>query len=1132
MRKRLTAAFLCLCLLFTLLPATAFAEGETGSGAPQAGSALCEHHQQHDESCGYTEGTEEIPCTHEHDEDCYTLVTECVHEHTAECYPAESVSENTATPSEPGEAEPTACTHECSEESGCITKTLDCKHEHDEACGYVPATEGTPCTFVCEVCNPQDSGNPATPSDAQPEECTCETLCTEEEVNADCPVCSAEGAELDKVCVGIAPMLPVTALAAAPNRQVIYVGNENVTSGGYWTTDSAGTVTAFTGEGTPADKFIHYDADNNVLTLRNATIKKGLDYNPGITGGTYIFGSAIGVFNEHGNAELTIKLEGTNTIAEVSNGIYVLTTSSSASNATLTIEGDGSLDASASQTGIWVQGNSCAAALKIENAKVTATLVNRFGTYGVFVQSAENSSASLTVDGGSLTATGNGATFAGIMMQFGSSTSGSGTPTVTVSNNAIVRANGGIANNSSSPIQYETGSDSTGGIVFDGNTGTVYGDVTLQEDLEIGEGESLTLDDGANLSAGDHNVIVDGGTLDESLKESLGDSVKYAPTITAHPQNVEVKENETATFTVNATGSDLSYQWQQSTDNGSSWADITGETNATYTIATTTMDMNGTQYRCVVENIVKKVTSDAATLTVQKSTTPIDPKYVRYIVEHYKQNTDGSYTLADTEQPIDEIGKTVTATPKTYEGYTYNPNAAGTVVSGTLKEISSPDDIVTLKLYYDITLYTVTVNGSYAQTTGAGSYAKDATVTIDAGTRSGYTFDGWTSSDGVTFANAGSTQTTFTMPDKAVTVTANWTKKSTGGGGGGGSSYDYYTISATAGEGGSISPSGNISVREGLDKTFTITPDGGYVISDVRVDGVSVGAVSSYTFDNVQKRHTIEAFFAKENPDTGNPFTDVHPDDWFYNDVMFVYQNGLMNGTSATTFSPNDPITRAQAAVIFYRMAGGPEVTGDSAFTDVENGPGTAWYYNAVLWAQQNGIVSGYGDGTFRPGTDITREQLAVIFYNYAKLKGYDVSAVNDLSGFTDAGKISDWALPAMRWAVGSGLMNGYGDGTLNPQGTATRAQLAAMLHNFIEHNKLVPPAVAPGGESGTGGTGSGGGGWTQQKPVPQTGDNSNIGLWISLCVLSFAGLVGTTIAYVHTKRRREDEELPDPLAI
>ena len=227
MKKRLFAALLSVCLLFTLLPATAFAEGEADSGTPPVQSALCEHHPQHDESCGYTEGTAEIPCSHEHTEDCYTLVTECVHEHTAECYPAESVSENTATPSEPEEAEPSECTHECSEESGCMTKILDCKHEHkvnggeadregglgrDEACGYVPATEGTPCTFVCEVCNAQDSGNTEDSSDAQPEECTCETLCTEEEVNGDCPVCSAEGAELDKVCIGAAPMLA----AAAP----------------------------------------------------------------------------------------------------------------------------------------------------------------------------------------------------------------------------------------------------------------------------------------------------------------------------------------------------------------------------------------------------------------------------------------------------------------------------------------------------------------------------------------------------------------------------------------------------------------------------------------------------------------------------------------------------------------------------------------------------------------------------------------------------------------------------------------------------------------------------------------------------------------------------------------------------
>mgnify|MGYP001625411992 FL=1 len=306
-------------------------------------------------------------------------------------------------------------------------------------------------------------------------------------------------------------LLPVTALAATPNGQVIYVGNVNVTSGGYWTTGNDGTVTAFTGEGTPADNFIHYDATNNVLTLHNAVIKKELDYSESIQGGTYIPGSAIGVFHQNGAAELTIQLEGTNTIAEVSTGIYVLAPSNSTGDASLTITGDGSLDASASQRGIMVQSNSSDAALKIENAKVTATASSFFD--GVGVQSKNDSSVSLTVDGGSLTATGSGNYGAGIRLQFGSGVSGSGTPTVTVSNNAIVRANGGIANNSSTSIQYGTGNEENGGIVFDGSIGTVYGSVTLQDDLTIGAGETLTIGDGASLTVPEGTTLTNNGTV-------------------------------------------------------------------------------------------------------------------------------------------------------------------------------------------------------------------------------------------------------------------------------------------------------------------------------------------------------------------------------------------------------------------------------------------------------------------------------------------------------------------------------------------------------------------------------------------------------------------------------------------
>lgn len=167
----------------------------------------------------------------------------------------------------------------------------------------------------------------------------------------------------------------VTALAVAPIGQVLYVGGVQISSTGYWTTDSAGTVTAFTGEGTPADNFIYYDASRNTLTLHNATIRMSVS----IDTNTLLAGAAIGVLNQYGdgNAELTITLEGTNTIAGVGKGIYVLAFSNSTGDASLTItsESGGSLDASASQTGIWVQSNGNNAALCVENAEVTASLM-------------------------------------------------------------------------------------------------------------------------------------------------------------------------------------------------------------------------------------------------------------------------------------------------------------------------------------------------------------------------------------------------------------------------------------------------------------------------------------------------------------------------------------------------------------------------------------------------------------------------------------------------------------------------------------------------------------------------------------------------------------------------------------
>ncbi|RHV27451.1 S-layer homology domain-containing protein [Clostridium sp. OM05-5BH] len=232
--KRPAAFLLAAAMIFTMpgVPASAV---EAGVSAVHTG--LCKHHPKHTEDCGYTEGTEGADCEHEHTEDCYPLVKKCIHEHDESCYPVleGSVSENTATSSEVEEVQPTECTHKCSEESGCITKKLSCPHErgeHDDSCGYIPATEGTPCGYTCEQCNSQDSGLVPGVSGNAPVECICETHCEQEAVNPDCPVCSAEDADLS-ACKGTEQATPLMAAAAGTEETIfgeVTWDNRNITT--------------------------------------------------------------------------------------------------------------------------------------------------------------------------------------------------------------------------------------------------------------------------------------------------------------------------------------------------------------------------------------------------------------------------------------------------------------------------------------------------------------------------------------------------------------------------------------------------------------------------------------------------------------------------------------------------------------------------------------------------------------------------------------------------------------------------------------------------------------------------------------------------------------------------------------
>ena len=180
------------------------------------------------------------------------------------------------------------------------------------------------------------------------------------------------------------------------------------------------------------------------------------------------------------------------------------------------------------------------------------------------------------------------------------------------------------------------------------------------------------------------------------------------------------------------------------------------------------------------------------------------------------------------------------------------------------------------------------------------------------------------------------------------------------------------------------------------------------------------------------------------------PFTDVNSDDWFLAAVQYVYENDRMAGTSSTTFQPEVHLTRAMAAQVLYNLEGQPAVTGDTTFTDAA--AAGDWAVKAITWAEQTGVVAGIGDGLFDPTANVTREEFAQMMYNYASYKEYDLTLEGDLSQFEDASAISSWAETAMSWANGSGLINGHDDGTIDPQGTTTRAQAASILMNFDQN--------------------------------------------------------------------------------
>lgn len=892
----------------------------------------------------------------------------------------------------------------------------------------------------------------ATPSDVQPEECTCETLCTGDNINADCPVCSVEGAELDKVCVGVAPMLPATARAITPRiaYDTLRIGNTLITGSGYWTTDGNGNLTA-----SDAGNYnVAFDADTNTLSLNNATIVGSYDANNNPEGTGIYAGSRFGAVS------LTIQVTGNNVVSG-SIGIYAL---SNGGEVSVTISGGGSLTASGSQNGIGIVSEFSNAALAIEGTAVKAS-----GSYsgGVWVQAGESSTGSLSVDGGSLTASGN----TGIYFPFSTGVSGSGIPSLTVAGNAVVDAkSGGIAHNSSNNLSIQGNS----GMVFNGSTGTVYGNASLQDDLIIGEGERLILDNGANLDANGHNVIVDGGTLDEGIKNSLGDSVKYTPTITTESlSNGTV--GETYNQTLAATGT-TPITWSitdGSLPTGLTLNESTGEISGTPTAA-------GTSTFTVTATNTVGSDNSVATDSKELSITINEPATVSVTGVTLSQ-TKLSLTEGDTAQltatvkPDNATNKAVTWSSDNETVATVNNGLVTAMKAGTATITVAATDgsgvsatcTVTINAATTITTQPQSVSVTEGQSATFNVTASGGNLRYQWQINSG---NGWSAITGATDASYTIDRTTTAMggnqyrcvvtgdggtvtSDAATLTVRSYDPPYTG-------KYSYEIVS-DVGENGTIDV--DRYATEGDQVTITVSPDEAYLLDDLTVTSggrdvaLTDNSDGTYTFTMPSGDVAITATFAEdpnweepEDPatDVSEIFTDVPANHWAKAAIQYVYDNGLMTGVSDSEFAPEATTTRAMIVSMLARMENVTSAA-DAGFTDVT---ASDWYATAVNWAAANGIVSGIGDNTFAPNDPITREQLAAMLMKYAQYKGLDTTARADLSHYSDAASISSWANDVLSWAVAEGLLAGVTDDQLQPQGQATRAQVAAIMQRFLEN--------------------------------------------------------------------------------
>lgn len=496
------------------------------------------------------------------------------------------------------------------------------------------------------------------------------------------------------------------------------------------------------------------------------------------------------------------------------------------------------------------------------------------------------------------------------------------------------------------------------------------------------------------------------------------------------------------------------------------------------TINTNGNAKHGVQFYCVKDGEMDKVTVNGGYYT------SVIVNGAEATIKNSTLNLDDGKGYANIEFAV---GDGVTTVPKvTIENVTTTPdkpvvymdNTTFTRIQGlegmskiTREELNANNVTGAFLYYYDSTasdpddtLPVITFNpteGSIADS------AKEQKINISGhldslptASRSGYRLDGW-----YTEAEGGEKITTDTLFTENTTVYAQWSKKSSSS-----SRYDGY-ITIINPKNGEVSVSDDWAYED--DKiTLTITPDDGYEVDKIEIvddEGDKIDAKKvedkddKYTFRMANCDVTVTVTFKEEGKTTEDTdkeedkddeettelnFTDVKESDWFFKGVEYVVDKDIMSGVSENEFAPAGKLTRAMLVQMLYNMESRPACDAENAFMDVPVGQ---WYTDAVIWANDAKIVSGMGEGLFAPNMEITREQMVAMLYNYAKYKGYDVTASADLSKFADNASVSTWAQPAMQWAVAEGYISGMGDSQLAPQGTATRAEIASVIMRFME---------------------------------------------------------------------------------